>query len=199
VETGLESHSLPAVEQLSLVNEKVDQMTQILKNLALVSRIDIGQEKIRKTKFKLKGLIDEVLADIIIERHQQSVKPEVKISCPAKLELMADWVKIAQILTNLLRNAIVHANGRPRIFLKVEKKNNMIQIVTGDNNSLIPKKDYQKIFTKFYQSRKARMKGVGLGLGLYISKKLVELMGGKIWVEGKKGSGNRFVFQLPVS
>lgn len=199
VEMRQENDGLSSAERLSLVDEKVDQTTRILKNLALVSRFDIGQERIWKTKFKLKGLINEALEDVIRERCRECPKPEVKISCPEKIKLDADRVKLGQVLTNLLGNAIVHANGQARIFLKAAKKKSRVQIVVEDNNPSIPKKDYQKVFEKFYRGRKSKRRSDGLGLGLYICQKLVELMGGKIWVESKRDVGNRFVVQLPIS
>lgn len=199
VETELmNGETSPLAEQLTLVNKKVDQITQIIRELMLVSRLDIGQEGMRKTKFKLRYLMEEVLEDVTKEAERERIAPKITLSCPETIELHNDRTKISGVLTNLLRNAVVHSRGRPRIFLKVKNRGEYIQIAVEDDNQPIPKEELKKIFEKFYRSKQAR-ENAGSGLGLYISEKLVKLAGGRIWAESERGVGNKFVVQLPVS
>ncbi|HUS60482.1 MAG TPA: PAS domain-containing sensor histidine kinase, partial [Nevskiaceae bacterium] len=176
-------------QSFDLMNEKVDQITQILRNLMLTSRLDIGREEIEKKRFKLRDLIKEVV--------EESLESKITLTCPKAIGIDGDRTKLAEVLTNLLRNAVIHSSGQPQIDLKVKKLKNKIQIIVEDNNQPIRQKELEKIFDKFYKSKQAKKKGNGLGLGLYICKRLVELMKGKIWVESKKGIGNRFIVQLP--
>lgn len=186
------------LKSLKLANGKVDQITGILKNLALVSRLDTGQEQIHKTRFKLRRLMEEVLEDVIEETKGEGVVADATLTDFEEIELWADWMKLFEVLTNLVRNAIVHAQGRPVIFLKAREREGRVRIEVEDNNQLIPRKDLKKIFERYYRGQQ-RGGESGLGLGLYICRRLVELMDGKIWVESKKGGGNRFMVELSTS
>lgn len=201
VEAELDRESPPLAKQLALVNKKVDQITVILENLMLVSRLDAEQEYVEKTRLKLKDLFSGVLQDVASERKLGPIA-NIKMSCSKNLELEGDEVKISMVLTNLLRNALAHhPKGKPRLFLKAKRYQGIVQIVVGDNNPPIPQKELKKIFKRFYfyQPKNKRVKTLGLGLGLYICQRLVQLMGGKIWAENRSGKGNRFVVHLPVS
>lgn len=198
VETELDNNNVPFKEQLWLINKKVDQITEILKNLMLLSRLDIGQETLLVTKFKLFNLLKEGLEDETQGANREGVTPKIQIDCPKTIELENDWTKIAIVLKNLLQNAIFHSNGKPQISIKGGRFGNIIRITIEDNNQPIPKSEQNKIFEKFYKTKRLG-RDAGLGLGLYISKRLVELMKGEIWLENKKGLGNRFTFQIPMS
>lgn len=199
VETELDDASKPLDGQLKLINKKVDQITQILKNLMLVSRLDIGQEKLYKNRFELRHLLKEVLNEVVSEGNKEGINAKVSLRCPKAIKLNSDKTKLIGVLTNLLHNSIFHSNNKPHIYLKAKKTGDNVRIIVEDNNQPIPKKDLEKIFEKFYRGKQARNKTPGVGLGLYICKRLVELMKGKIWVETKKGRGNQFVVELPVS
>lgn len=181
---------------LGLINRKVDQTTLILKNLMRVSRLDLGQEAVQKTKFELKGLIEEILQDVLCEVRGKIPRPEVRIDCPEEMELHTDRIKLFEVLTNLLRNTLIHAEKKPQVVLKVERKKGRVRIVVGDKNPPISQDELKKIFGRFYRGRYAKRR-TGSGLGLYISKRLVELMNGRIWAESNK-DGNRFLVELPA-
>ena len=198
VEAELDKKNTSFTDKFSLVNKKVDQITHMLRNLILVSRLDIGQEQIRKTGFNVRDLLDEISKDVASQARSEGINSEVKINCPKGMSFRADQTKISIVMANLLRNAIFHSNDKARISLKVKKLRDSIQFVVEDNNQPISKRDLQKIFEKFYRANQAREKTIGLGLGLYISKRLVELMGGKIQTESKKRIGNRFIVELPL-
>lgn len=198
VEAGLDGNDvLFTTEQLTLVDKKVDQIIRILENLLLVSRLDLGQEQVQKTTFKMRYLLKEVLSDVISEVERNGINSGVKISCSKNIKLVGDREKVYVVLRNLLNNAVVHSDDKPRISLKVERYENSIQIAVKDNNHPVLKEELPKLFEKFYRIQKMKNRSSGLGLGLYISKRLVELMGGKIYAESTKDS-NRFVVQLPI-
>lgn len=185
------------LDDFQLINKKVDQMALILKNLMLVSRLETGQELLQRKKIELSSLLKNVWQEVANEARQENFEPRVVFNCPETIAFKGDPTKIALILANLLRNAVFHSNGRPCLTLKVKKLSNKIQIVVEDDNQPIPKKELEKIFEKFYRGPQVRKKAGGLGLGLYISQRLAELMGGKIWAENKDDQGNRIIVQLP--
>lgn len=182
-----------------LINGKVDQISQIIRNLMLVSRLEIGQEKLEKSKFSLRDLGKSVLRDVLKEAQQQKIRPKITLHLPEKIIMRSDETKLALVLTNLLRNALFHSKSHPRIILKAKKQKNNVRIVVEDNNRPIPQEEVGKVFEKFYQDGQTRKGTNGLGLGLYISKQLVGLLKGQIWLETKKNRGNKFIIQLPIS
>ncbi len=198
IEAGLDGNGvLFTTEQLTLVDKKVDQITKILKNLLLMSRLDLGQEQVQKTTFKMEYLMKEVLSDVVSEVERNGINPDVKISCRKDIKLVGDREKLYIVMRNLLNNAVSHSDYKPRISLKVERYEDSIQITIKDNNQPLLKEELPKLFEKFYRIKKTKNRSSSLGLGLYISKKLVELMGGKICAESKN-DGNSFVVQLPI-
>jgi len=198
VESELDNKT-PQSKQFLLVDKKVDQIAQIIKNLMLSSRLDIGQESLQKTTFNLKNLLEETIHDVIGGVRKENINPKVKLHCHCSIKLSGDRIKTRLVLTNLLRNAIVHSNGKPQIALIATKINGLIRITVEDNNQAIPKAELRKIFERFYRGKQVKKGSAGSGLGLYICRKLVNLMGGKIWAESKKEIGNKFIVQLPIS
>jgi signal transduction histidine kinase len=113
----------------------------------------------------------------------------------------ADRDKINQVLMNLIGNAIKFTPTQGRITLSASKNGNgSVQVSVSDTGPGIPLEEKEKIFDKFYQiSQVGEAKPRGTGLGLAICKALVELHGGRIWVESELNRGSKFVFTLPAS
>ena len=113
------------------------------------------------------------------------------------LLVRADSVRTRQVLDNLIDNAVLYA-GRGPIWVAVERVNGSITFSVADKGPGIPLDKQQRIFEKFYRSDVQMKSGVGgSGLGLYISRELVRLMGGRLWVESTPGAGALFSFELP--
>jgi len=102
-------------------------------------------------------------------------------------------------VNNLLTNAIKFTNPHGRIMITAERHDDTVQAHVADTGIGIPAREIEHIFDRFYQVEPhlTRMHG-GLGLGLAIAKGMVDLHGGKIWVESIEGLGSRFSFSLPV-
>jgi signal transduction histidine kinase len=118
---------------------------------------------------------------------------------PQPLSLMADREKIMLVINNLLTNAIKFTDARGRIMVSAERKNGEVQVHVADTGIGIPAREVDRIFERFYQVEPhlTRTHG-GLGLGLAIAKGMIELHGGKIWVESVEGLGSRFSFSVPL-
>lgn len=112
-----------------------------------------------------------------------------------KIEIEIDEQQIRQILSNLLNNAIKFTNGdKPTIIIEIRETDDSVQISVIDNGAGIPDKDIERIFEKF-QTTKTSM-GAGIGLGLYICKKIIELHEGKIWAKNNENGGVKLIFEL---
>jgi two-component system phosphate regulon sensor histidine kinase PhoR len=124
------------------------------------------------------------------------------------LWVKADRDRLRDILTNILDNAVKYSNEGDEVEVKIETKidtkklkgewKNMVSISVIDHGPGIPKEKQGAIFERFERIRKDKaVREKGLGLGLHIVKKLVELQGGRIWVESEVGKGSAFIFNLP--
>ena len=125
---------------------------------------------------------------------------EAPISEPSIL-VWADRDKINQVLMNLIGNAIKFTPAQGRVTLSASRNGNgSVQVSVSDTGPGIPPDEKEKIFDKFYQIAQAGdVKPKGTGLGLAICRALVELHGGKIWVESEQSGGSTFYFTLPAA
>jgi two-component system, sensor histidine kinase ChiS len=123
-------------------------------------------------------------------------------SCKAErgLTVWADRDRVAQVLTNLIGNAIKFTPARGKVTLSAHRNGgSWAEVTIADTGPGIPGAEAEKIFDEFYQvTRPGKDKSQGVGLGLAISRKLIEMHGGRIWVESEVGRGSVFHFTLPT-
>jgi signal transduction histidine kinase len=111
----------------------------------------------------------------------------------------ADKFRIYQVLTNLLTNAIKYSPKGGEIIFETTKKKDKIQVMVKDNGIGISDKQKTRVFEHLYRAGGMEQKTFpGLGIGLFISKEIVERHGGEIWVESTVGKGSNFYFTLPL-
>jgi signal transduction histidine kinase len=110
-----------------------------------------------------------------------------------------DERRIRQVLFNLLSNAAKFTPAGGRIDVTAEMLGGEIQVAVADTGPGIASEDVERIFEEFQQTDLGAAQHEGTGLGLALSKRLVELHGGRIWVESEVGAGARFVFTLPAT
>jgi signal transduction histidine kinase len=112
-----------------------------------------------------------------------------------------DAARIRQVVVNLLGNAIKFTPEGGQVRLRADALSKIVQIEVEDNGPGIPAEDHERIFIEFEQTRigSSKSKPEGTGLGLALAKKLVQMHGGKIWVESEIGKGSRFCFTLPIT
>jgi signal transduction histidine kinase len=114
------------------------------------------------------------------------------------MQLWADKDRIKQVITNIIDNAIRYSNSQGSITIKLAEQDHQNVISIQDSGTGIAQEEIPKIFNKFYRAKSARVnKTKGSGLGLTIAKSIVELHGGKIWVESEQGKGSVFSFTVP--
>jgi signal transduction histidine kinase len=112
----------------------------------------------------------------------------------------ADRQKLHLVLANLLSNAVKFTPEGGRIQVEVETRENEVWVSVRDTGIGIPPREQERIFDRFYQAEPSLTRRFeGMGLGLSIAKGMVELHGGRIWVESVEGMGSSFTFGLPLS
>lgn len=174
---------------LSLINDILD-----------VSKIEAGQLVIEEVTFSLRQILDtkEAVFNAMIARNGSSVKLIKNISDDIADQIYGDTTRLQQVLFNLLNNAIKFTSEGSIEFGVNMVDKETLEFYVKDSGIGVQKKDHTKIFEMFGQAdaSNTRLHG-GSGLGLTISKKLVELMGGKIRLESEPGKGSTFYFTLP--
>jgi signal transduction histidine kinase len=171
---------------LSLINDVLD-----------LSKVEAGQIELEVAPFSLR---DAVERGVVMVRERASrngvalaaeVEPEVQV-------ITGDERRIRQILFNLLSNAVKFTPSGGRIDVTAARVDGEIQVAVADTGPGIPPEDVDRIFEEFQQTEVGARQQEGTGLGLALSRRLVELHGGRIWVESEVGVGSRFVFTLPA-
>jgi len=116
---------------------------------------------------------------------------------PAEISISADERRVRQIVFNLLSNAIKFTPSGGRVDIAALAEDGRVEIAVADTGPGIPPEELERIFEEFEQAA-AGKKAEGTGLGLPLSRRLVELHGGRLWVESEPGKGSTFRFTLPT-
>jgi two-component system sensor histidine kinase KdpD len=182
---------------LAIENE-ADRLNRLVGNLLDMSRIEGGALKPEKEWYPVDELIHDVLGHMQPLLQGRPVMTNLPDDLPP-VEL--DYLQMDQVLTNLIENAVRYTPPGSPIELSARLDGEQMVISVADRGPGIPVKDRERIFDKFYrvlgtQNKSARITGSGLGLA--VSKGLVEAHGGHIWVENREGGGAVFSFTLPV-
>ncbi len=186
------SHVTNTGNIIAKVSSNTEKLVELIHSLLDVSRIQEGKLKLKKRLFSLTSLLQEVAEDIRpITDHPISMVNKKNIF------IYADRERIAQVLVNLITNAIKYSESTKRIVISSVQRKNDVVISVKDFGSGISQKDQQEIFKRFYQSAE-HTTFPGLGLGLYISSEIIKEHGGTIWVKSKEGKGSTFFFTLPL-
>jgi K+-sensing histidine kinase KdpD len=151
---------------------------------------------ITRKDFDFSMLTAEV-ADQVLSLAKQK-KQTLNLEVAPYIKINADDQRIEQVLLNLLSNAIKFTPEGGQIFLRADKDGNRLVVNVQDTGPGIPNEEKRKLFVPYYHPSTDRSGIPGLGLGLAISKQIVELHGGAIWVQSEVGKGSTFSFSLPL-
>jgi len=181
------------------VKSNADRLARLINDLLDLSRIEAGI-KLKLTNLSLPTVAREVVESLGSVAAEKLISFEIE--CPeVNLTAWADPDRIVEVLTNLIGNAIkfTPTNGKVTLCLK-RNGNEWVKISVADTGPGIPPDEANRIFDKFYQvTQPEKQKTMGTGLGLSITKALVEMHGGKIWLESEVGRGSIFSFTLPAA
>ena len=186
------------------IEEASQHLLGVINDILDISKIEAGKFEISVTEFHFEKMLQNVVNIISHRIEEKKQKFIVHIDDAIPMMLMGDDQRLAQIITNLLGNAVKFTPGGGTITLSarlVKKENEyyIVQISVADMGIGISREQQIRLFDAFQQAESsiARQFG-GTGLGLAISKNIVEMMGGKIWVESELGKGATFTFTVRV-
>jgi signal transduction histidine kinase len=185
-----------AYQVLKLVkssDQQLERLSQLVEDLLDSSRMSSGKLTLNFEYLDLSELVSGV-----VERYRLDLeKANCRLEFQAQKGVLGNWdrFRLEQVVVNLLSNAIKYGAGKP-IHLETSSENNHAKILVQDHGIGIPEEDQGRIFERFQRAVSVNFYG-GFGLGLYISRKIVEAHGGTFQVQSKLGEGAQFIIQLP--
>ncbi len=193
---------------LNTIRSNVERMSTLVSDLADVSRIEAGRLRLDFKAIRLSEISDEVIRST--KRQIDDKRQVLTLAIPADLPpLWADHTRLSQVLVNLVSNAYKYTPPEGSITLAAEKCANrwnpngaaeVVHVWVQDSGIGISAEDQKKIFQKFFRSEDPKTREApGTGLGLNITRSLVEMQGGQIWFESEFRKGTTFHFTVPVA
>jgi len=197
-----ERHTPPEMETLmetvEVVNSATSLMRRLVNDLVDVARMEMGHLTLSLAPTDLADLARRVAQD-----HRGLTGRSINVEAPKHLVVASgDAMRIIQVLTNLISNAFKYSPADSPVRLRLRRAHRQARFEVRDEGPGIPREFQTRIFERFYQSPGITVQqgsGVGLGLGLYICRQLVELHGGHIDVTSEVGQGSTFWFTLPLA
>ncbi len=168
------------------------RMDRMLRDLADAARSDSGGIVLEASPVPLRPFVTELLELSDGAMEAERVENAVPEDAPA---VLADPDRLDRILANLVGNALKYSQDR--VVVRARPDGAHVHVTVADQGPGIAEGDLPRIFDRYYRGQ--RHEGEGLGLGLYIVRKLVEAHGGRIWVESRPGHGSAFTFTLPIA
>lgn len=185
-------------ELLASTNDDLRRLRKMAKELLELSRLEAGKEIIKKEITTVNEIIDFTLKPLWLPFKDKEVSLDVVIDDNIP-DIFVDKSQISTVITNILNNALRYTNKGGSVMVNVSKNEEEVFFKISDTGRGIPDEHKEMIFDKFYQFKEAVDPTPGsVGLGLSISKEIVESYNGKIWVESAIGKGSAFMFTIPI-
>lgn len=187
-------------DYVKYIQDNSQHMLSLINQIVDLEKIETGKTEIEISNVRIKKLLENSLSMIKDKAADQHITLDCQLAPEIdELEIRADEPKLQQVVINLLSNAVMFTLGSGRIIVRAKLADKQLIVEVEDNGVGIAPENQQKVFDDFFQVKSgAKDKTPGLGLGLGLSRRLVEMHNGKIWVESEgEGKGSRFIFTIP--
>jgi signal transduction histidine kinase len=196
---GIQKNSEKLHEITGMISKQNHYLSQMIDHAIETSQLERNQLILYKKEVKIRSYLYEVIQEFRLENLDKKIIINEEYAIDDDLSYLLDPLQFSRIIFNLLNNSLKYSTTEPVIDIRVSA-NEKLKIVISDNGPGIDKEDLSEIFTKFYRGKnKMNSKVKGLGLGLYLVKKIVESHGGTVEAESKPGKGTTIIIQLPVN
>jgi signal transduction histidine kinase len=193
---GTASGPEAAARAARVIHEEADRMRRLADELLTLARFDAGQVEMACGPIDLGPILQRCIEKLATQAEAAGVS--VALDPPGMLPVTGDGDRLVQVFTNLLANAIAHTPAGGNVSLRARQmEDGGVAVAVTDTGEGIPPKALPRIFERFYRADKARQRGRGAGLGLAITKEIVEAHGGTVVAESVLGLGSKFTVQLP--
>jgi histidine kinase len=205
---GLVDGVLPAdAETYQQIYNEADRLNRLVDDLQELSRVEAGAYELNREAIQVSELVNASSTSLGRQYTEKGVSLEIDLP-PGLPSVLADAYRMTQVMSNLLGNALQYTPPGGRVTLSARSQDNEVWVSVTDTGIGIPAEHLPHIFTRFYRVDKSRSResgaggraGGGSGIGLTITKHLVEANGGKIWAQSPgMGQGSTFTFSLPAA
>ena len=183
-----------AREALTQIHSSAERLSRLVGELLSVSSIEAGRISVRTVPLELTEVIREAVAPFVPQRE---VRTDLTKPIPP---VFADRDMLTQVLTNLLSNAVKYSPGGEPVRVGAGSNGTHAVVSVQDSGIGLTREQQGSLFQKFFRADRQEVRGVGgTGLGLFITKNLVELQGGAIWMESEHDQGSTFFFSIPLA
>jgi PAS domain S-box-containing protein len=183
---------------LEIIGDESSRLAEIVNDLLLASHLDSG-----RLKLQIESCDARELAAGVLEAAGTHLPDDISLDLDAPDALppvAADRGQLHQVLANLVDNAIKYSPDGGPVRLALELRGSGMRFSVSDRGLGIPRAEHQRVFEKFYRLDPNMTRGIGgTGLGLYICRELVRMMGGRVWVESIEGAGSTFHVEIPLA
>jgi signal transduction histidine kinase len=184
---------------LQIAEDNTERLSQLVNDLLDVSRMTSGRLQCQIREIDLGKEVPQACASLRILGDHKQIQTEVIVP-PEPVMVQADPRRVEQILTNLLSNAYKYSLQETTVKVRVSNRGEVAQVDISDQGIGIAEADQARLFDIFFRAEAVRNSHIsGTGLGLYITRKLVELQAGDIWVESELNKGSTFSWTLPIA
>ena len=189
-----ETENLPDLKEFTVLSEQeLDRIESLVQNLLKITRLDAGTIILERNVENVSDIMHDIEQHFAYRAKQE--EKELILSGDDDIMLFCDREWMMEAVSNLVKNAFDHTDAGKRICVEWKQMSDMLQIVVKDNGCGIHSEDIYHIFKRFYRSRFSK-DTQGLGLGLALSKTIVELHGGNIKVDSVFGKGSAFIINI---
>jgi signal transduction histidine kinase len=186
------------VEYLDDILSSGNHLLSLINDVLDLSKVEAGQVALEVAPFSLQDALERGVA--MVRERATSDGVQVTLAAGPDVDpVSGDERRIRQVIFNLLSNAVKFTPSGGSVDVWATQVNGEVSVSVADTGPGIADEDLRRIFEEFQQTEAGIEQGEGTGLGLALSKRLVELHGGRIWVDSEPGSGSTFVFTLPAA
>jgi signal transduction histidine kinase len=182
-------------QALEKINEQTTRLTSLIDELLDVSSMRAGKVELQTRRYDLRDICKEVVGD-----QRFLTGRTINLEMPAEpVEANVDYDRLSQVLVNLISNAVKYSPERESVEVSLCQGENSALIKVRDYGKGIPREQQERIFESFYRTPDAQSSSKkGMGLGLAISKEIVERHRGRLWCESSPGNGSTFIAEIPL-
>lgn len=180
------------------IYNKANDMDRLINELTVYSQLDAKSVPYRFHQIGVKDYFGDCIEEVGLDLEQKGIRFSYEIKVPEGTLIWADPEQLKRVINNIIHNSVKYRRAEcPSISIHVADENKLVRVDINDNGKGIPASDLEKIFERFYRTDASRNSAQGgSGIGLSISKKIVEEHGGEIWATGEEGQGLSIHFTL---
>lgn len=187
----------PTPERLKSCYDELSRLSGLIADLERLESAESGEITLNKEDVELLRLSETILKSFETGIHEKNINTRI---IGEEVHLWADRGKISQVIANLLSNALKYTDENGNITISVKQKKDSAELIVEDTGIGISKEEQDRVFERFYRTDKSRTRKTGgAGIGLSITKAIVQAHRGTITCESEPGTGSRFIVILPIA